>query len=231
MQQEPGQQLGRAAAAFVDLRAGVPAPQAADGDAEPGQRAARAADGQDARDADAPGAADGQDAFILRVEIDEGFAPQAGRVQRSGAEETCLLICCENGLQGRVGQGRVLQNGQDHGNGDAVVRAEGRPIGGEPVALQLQVQRVFGEIKVAARQLFADHIQVPLQNDRVRRLVAWGGRLADDDIILLVPRGVQAVGLGKLHTIGADACHIAGAARDPAELFKVIKDPLGGAFG
>ena len=79
MQQEPGQQLGRAAAAFVDLRAGVPAPQAADGDAEPGQRAVRAADGQGARDADAPGAADGQDAFILRVEIDEGFALQAGR--------------------------------------------------------------------------------------------------------------------------------------------------------
>ena len=93
------------------------------------------------------------------------------------------------------------------------------------------MQRVLGEIKVTARQLFADHIQVPLQNDRVRRLVARGGRLADDDIILLVPPGVQAVGLGKLQTIGADACHIAGAARDPAELFKVIKDPLGGAFG
>lgn len=43
-----GQQLDSAAAAFVDLRAGVPAPQAADGDAEPGQRAVRAADGQGA---------------------------------------------------------------------------------------------------------------------------------------------------------------------------------------
>ena len=42
---------------------------------------------------------------------------------------------------------------------------------------------------------------------------------------------LAAVGLGKLHTIGTDACHIAGAVGDPAELFKVIKDPLGGALG
>ena len=85
--------------------------------------------------------------------------------------------------------------------------------------------------KVAARQLFADHIQMPLQNDRVRSLMARGGGLADDNIILLVPCSVQAMGLGKLQTIGADACHIAGAAGDPAQLFKVIKDPLGGALG
>ena len=68
------------------------------------------------------------------------------RIQCGGAEEARLLICCENGLQSRVGQGFVLQNGQDHGDGDAIVRAEGRPIGGEPVAFQLQAQRVLGEV-------------------------------------------------------------------------------------
>ena len=186
-----------------------------------------AADGQAAVSPGAAGTADGENSLVLGVHIQHPAALQHGDVQPLGAVHAGFLVHGEDGLDGRVGQGGIVQDGQGHGHGDAVVAAQGGALGGNGVALQHQVQALDSHVLGAAGLLFADHVHVTLEDHRLRRLIAGGGILEDHHIVQLILDIPQAPGLGKVHQPVADGLGVAGTVGNGAQLLEEVKDTLG----
>ena len=174
-----------------------------------------------------PGAADGEHPLLLRVQIDEGPAPQGGRVQGGRPQHAHLLVHGEDHLQAGVGDVLGVQQGQGHGHGDAVVAPQGGPPGGDKVPVHLQVQPLPLQVFGAARLLLAHHVQVALEDHRLRPLIAGGRLLDDDDIVEGVLVVLQPPGLGKG---GAPVAHRLGVPRpvgDGAQLLEIVKHSPG----
>ena len=126
-----------------------------------------------------------------------------------------------------MGQGGIVQDGQGHGHGDAVVAAQGGALGGNGVPLQHQVQALDSHVLGAAGLLFADHVHVTLEDHRLRRLIAGGGIPEDHHVVQLVLDIPQATGLGKVHQPVADGLGVAGTVGDGAQLLEETKNTLG----
>ena len=117
--QDPAQQHAAVGAALVDLRAGVTAHQAGDGDLLHRGAEGTAGHGQAAVGPGAAGAADGENALVLGVHVQHPAALENGHVQALGAVHTGFLVHGEDGLDGRVGQGIIVQYGHGHGHCNA----------------------------------------------------------------------------------------------------------------
>ena len=225
--QHPAQQHTAVGAALVDLRAGVTAHQTGDGDLQHRGAEGTAGYGQAAVSPGTAGTADGENALVLGVHIQHPAALQHGDVQPLGAVHAGFLVHGEDGLDGRVGQGIIVQNGHGHGHGNAVVAAQGGAPGGNGVALQHQVQALDSHVLGAAGLLFADHVHVTLEDHRLRRLIAGGGVPEDHHVVQLVLDIPQAPGLGKIHQPVADGFGVAGTVGDGAQLLEETKNTLG----
>ena len=107
----------------------------------------------------------------------------------------------------------AVEHRESVGHGDAVVRAEGRPVGGEKAVLFDEADAVFISAR-AFRRADIDHVRVALQNDRHALAAGLGRRLADDDVVALVAHTLQMPLLGKTHEPVGDRFFVAAAARD-----------------
>ena len=76
----------------------------------------------------------------------------------------------------------ALHHGQGGSHADTVVGAQRRAVRLQPVAVADQPDRIDGEIVDGAFVLFANHIQMALQNGRNRSLAPGPGGLSDHDI-------------------------------------------------
>ena len=120
-----------------------------------------------------------------------------------------------------MGQGRVRQNGQDHGHGDPVVSAQRGILGPDPLTVGHQVQSLHRHILGAVLRLGADHVHVALQDDGSSPLIARRGLLPDDQVVGIVLPVLQAQLPGKARTQVADRLDVAAAVRHGAQLFKI----------
>ena len=214
------------AAAFVDLRARVAAEQAADRD---GQRRAgkrRARDRQRAHGHVAAGAADGEHALVLGVEVEHRAALEDGRVQRSRAEHAGLLIDGDDDLKRGMGNVVRIQDRQRHGHGDAVVPAERRAARADRVAVHEEVQPLTGHVLRAVRRGLADHVHMPLQDDRGGGFIPRRAGGKDDDIVVRVLNMAQMMFGREADEKVADCFRVARAVRDSAQLLKIGKDGM-----
>ena len=128
-------------------------------------------------------------------------------------QQNNLLIDGEHDLKGRMRNHIAVQHGQRHGNGNAVVAAKCRAVCRDVIALDAQFERVLCEINGAFRCLFRDHVEMALQNDGGRGLIASRGGLFDDDVVKRVLIHPQAAFLGKRNAVVADGLCVARAVR------------------
>ena len=205
---------------FVDLRAGVAPGEAGEfqraelsGGGLQGQREGQIAPGS-------PGAADSQHALVLAVQIDEHPALQIGAVQPGGPQQADLLVYGKHRLDGRVGDGVIVQQGQHHGHRRAVIAPQGGVLRPKPVAVQDQRQRVLFEIVVCAGGLDAYHVRVPLEDHRRMPLVAGGGVLPDDYVAQLVPAAAEAPRSGEVLHPRADGVRVPRLPGDAAQFLE-----------
>ena len=213
-------------APLVDLRARVAAEQAADRDGERRARKRRARDRQRAHGDIAARAADGEDALILGVDVEHRAPLEHGGVERVRAEHTGLLIDREHHLERGMRDVVRVQNGKRHRNGDAVVPTEGCTARADRVAVHEEVEPFAGHVLCAVRRGLADHVHVPLQNDRRGGLIARRAGAEDDDVVVRILNVAQTARGGKAHEMIADRFRVSRAVRDGAQLLKVRKDGL-----
>jgi hypothetical protein len=162
--QDPGQQLDGVGPLLDDLHARVPALQARHLDEEGPARGLLPAGVELAHHIDAAGAADKKSALFLGVDVQQDLALELVRLHRVGPVHAGLFAGGDEHLNGRVGDVLAVQDGQTAGHGDAVVPAEGGAVRPQDVSLDLQDQRVLGEIVPGPFDLLADHVHVPLED-------------------------------------------------------------------
>ena len=204
----------------------MPAEQTADRDGERRARKRRARDRQRAHGDIAARAADGEDTLILGVEVEHRAPLEHGGVECLRTEHTGLLIDREHYLERGMRDVVRVQNGKRHRNGDAVVPTEGRTARADRVAVHEEVEPFAGHVLCTVRRGLADHVHVPLQDDRRGGLIARRAGAEDDDVVVCVLNVAQAACGGKAHEIVADRFRVSRAVRDGAQLLKVRKDGL-----
>ena len=212
------------AAALVDLCARVAAEQTAD---RHGQRCAgkrRARDRQRAHGHVAAGAADGEHALVLGVEVEHRAPLQHGGVQCGRAEHAGLLIDGDDDLERGVGDVVRSQDRQRHGHGDGVVPAERCAACADRIAVHEEVEPLAGHVLRAVRRSLADHVHVPLQDDRGGGFIPRRAGCEDDDIVVRVLNAAQLMFGCEANKVIADGFCVAGAVWDGAQLLKTGKD-------
>ncbi len=89
--------------------------------------------------------------------------------------------------------GRIVQNCQHEGYRNAVVTAQGGPVGSQPLSVPHKGDGLAVHVQFYARVLFAYHIHMALE-DKGRRLFKAGGRIRIDDnvagLVLHIPVSV-----------------------------------------
>ena len=217
-----------AAASLVDLRAGVAALQAGDGDGEAHLAVQRLlCGGEEAVGPQAAGAGHGEHALLLGVQIQQPPSLQVGAVQRHGAVHARLLVHGDDGLQRGMGQGIIGQNGENGRHGDAVVTAQRCLFRPDVVAVCGQIQPLAGHILGAVLRLGTDHVHVALQNNGSGALIAGGGVLPDDNVVAVLLPVPQAQLPGHGHAQVADDPGVAAAVGHGTQPFKEIENSLG----
>ena len=130
-------------------------------------------------------------ALLFRVEVEKDVALEHPGAQGVGAGHAGLLVHRHQHFYGAVLQRVVGQHGQGRGHADAVVGAEGRPVGTHPFAVNHGLYRIGLEVVLLVAVLLRHHVAVALQDDAGAVLVARRGRLAYDDVACRVADGLE----------------------------------------
>src|ERR1035437_10468017 len=102
-----------------------------------------------------------------------------------------------------MGDVRAVQDGQAVRYRDAVVRAECRAVRPYEIALDLEGYGVLGKVVAGALGLLADHVHVPLDDQRGGILVSRGAGFLDDDVEGFVLRDFKRSLPGKADQVVA----------------------------
>ena len=134
-------------------------------------------------------------ALVLRVQVDEVVARHEVGLHALGTRQSRLLVACEHALYGAVGHVTAVEQGQLYSAANTVVGSQRRPLGGQPLAVDIGADGVAVEVELHVHQLVAHHVHVALQNHRLAVLHARCGRFAYDDVARLVHLRVQSTAL------------------------------------
>jgi hypothetical protein len=128
--------------------------------------------------------ADSQLAVLLAVQVEENRAAHEQGVEpgRTLAWAADLLVHRHQQLERSVRQRRVLGERQHRRDPDAVVGAERRPVGGQPITLAHEDDPALGGIVWTVGPTLAHHVEMPLQYENRRRLATCGGRNAHHEV-------------------------------------------------
>ena len=107
------------------------------------------------------------------------------------------------------------------GRADAVVGTEGSAVGGQPVAIDDEANRVGVEVVRRAFIFLADHVEVALQDGGHSGLAARRRRFAHDDVAYRVADRLQSQSCGLREYILARRLFVARRAGDRGEGFKM----------
>ena len=180
-------------------------------------------EGKGGGDIRAAGAGYRNGALLLRVDVDHLAACQHAHVQLHRAQHTDLLVGGEHRFDRRMSIAVTFQNGKNHRHGDAVVCAQRGAAGFDKVVVYIHINSVFFKVDGAAVHLLAHHIEMPLQNDGRGVFVSGGAVFEQDHIVRFVADAPQMVLACERFAKRGDPVAVAGAARNSAELFKIMK--------
>ena len=179
--------------------------------------------GKDFIEARAAGTAYCNNSLFFRIQVDHYVTPEHTHVKSVGAQHPDLFICGKHAVKGRMGNRRIIKDSQHIGYRDAVVTTEGGALGIEQIAIHGELQRIFGKIMVAVRFFDSHHIDMPLEYDRLRLLVAFRPVRKNDDISVVVYDILQLPFFGKCLDVFCQFFCIAGTVRYFRNLFKIVK--------
>ena len=108
--------------------------------------------------------------------------------------------------------GVILKDCKHVGDTVAVIRAQCRPPGFQPAVFDIEIQGIVFEVMIAVSVLFADHVDVRLQDDGGAVFIAGTCRFVDCDIENLIAVKGQTMGFRKGADVVADRLFISGTA-------------------
>ena len=127
-------------------------------------------------------ASDSEGAFRLGVHVEHPASRDFRGVQGLGTLQADFLICRKDTFQGGVGDLAAVQNGQHHGDRDAVIAAQCGTVRRQPVTFHQGPDRIPGHVSITTGRCFTDHIHMALKDQGRRFLASGGGRREDDHI-------------------------------------------------
>ena len=110
---------------------------------------------------------------------------------------------------------------------NTIICPEGRTISVEPFAIDDRTDRVIVEVVYRTSVLLTDHIDVALQDELDTIFVAWGGRLAHDDVPHFVLLVFNTVVVGELLKVSDDLLFLLRWTRYLCDFMEVLPDNRG----
>ena len=162
----------------------------------------------------APRTSDREATVFLAVEVDQDRPGQERPVERVRALEADLLGDRHQELERAVLELLVLGESHHGRDRDAVVGAERRAVGLQPLAVADERDPPFGGVVRARRVALADHVQVALEDERRRRLASGGRRYADHEVPPRVLQELEPVLVGPRPNVLDDRLLVTRRARD-----------------
>ena len=146
----------------------------------------------------------GGHALILGVQIDEAACGHAGVVELPCSLHAGLLSGSDQALQLGMGDGVVVQDCHDDGNGNAVVTAQRSAAGAHPIAVDVGDDGIGQKIVLHVGVFLADHVHMPLEKQSGLVGRVGSGLLHDEHVQRLVLIAGKTSFTGKLHQIIGD---------------------------
>ena len=146
-------------------------------------------------------AADAQRSRLFVVEVEKVLRLQHSALELRRARQAGFFVDREHELQRTVRDVRAFHHCQRRRNAHAVVGAQRRALGLQPVAVAPHVNRIGIEIVRRAFVLLAHHVEVSLQQSRGRLLASRTRRLAHHHVAGGILRRFQPQLLGLLQHI------------------------------
>ena len=176
---------------------------------------------------DAAGAAHEELAFVLGIQVDEGFPFEEAGLQREGAVHAGFLGDREQALELAGGQ-VAAEEGEAGGDADAVVRAEGGVLRHHPAVLHLIGDRLGEEVEIEMRVLLAHHVLVGLENEDGHVFLAGGGFLDDHHVAGLVGPALEVALRGEFLQESGHRTFVSGLARNPGDVLENVQYGISG---
>ena len=123
----------------------------------------------------------------------------------------------------------VGENGEYHGDANAVIGAKRGAIGVYPVAFDEGADGVFAEV-YGVLVFLRDHVEVRLQDDAGVVFAAGACRFAYADVAARVAFGIKPEAGGFVEDVLLDFFFVVRGARDLCDLVKVLPDCTGFEF-
>ncbi len=161
--------------------------------------------------------------FVLRVEVNEIVARHKSGFHLESSRQTGFFVTREHAFDRAVLDICGLQQGHFHGDADTVVGAERCALCLEPIAVHIGLDGVVVEVKFYVLVLFADHILVALQNDRLAVFVTGRTRFPNQHIAGFVHQRFEAKILTKFTEEGSYLFLALGRTRNFVDLREAIE--------
>ena len=178
-------------------------------------------------DVHAAGTADEDLTHHLGVEIDEVLALDISSDQLVCADHTLLLVDGEDRLDGAVLQRIILEDCQRDRITDTVISTEGGVTGGDPLAVDVGVDRVLLEVVIQLRSFLRHHIHMGLQGHHRMILVSLGSGLVDENVTCLGAASLETELLTDAGDILRDRFAVVGGTGMLGEGMEVLPDQFG----
>ena len=213
----------------VDIHAGVAALEAGEGDLVGDSTLLRLLllVAQRCGDVHAAGAADEDLAHHLGVEVDEVLALDVSSDQLVSTDHTLLLVDGEDRLDGAVLQRLILKDRQRDRISDTIIGTEGGVTGGDPLAIDVGIDRVLHKVVIRLGRLLRHHIHMGLEGHHRVILVPLGGGLVDKYVTCLGATGLETELLADTGDILRDLLAVVGGAGMLGEGVEVLPDQFG----
>ena len=140
-----------------------------------------------------------------------------------GARHAAFFVNGEDRTHGAVLL-HVVQDVQDDGDADAIIRPKARPFRMQDIALFHKSDGIVQRIISDARCSDTNHIHVPLENDARGILSAWRSGKIGDDVVPLILHDLKPHLAQMCEEIVADCLLVSRWARNRGEGTKLFHD-------
>ena len=176
---------------------------------------------------DRAGTANAEFAFVFVVKIEQDVAVQPARLHGQRAFQADFFAGGKEAFERRMAEVLVSEDGENHGDADAVIRAQRRAVGVYPVAFDDGTDRVFAEVMHCVLVFLRDHIEVRLQDDAGFVFAPGTGSLAHANVAARIAFGGKPQAGRFVEDVLLDFFFLMRGARDLRDLMEVLPDGTG----
>ena len=173
------------------------------------------------------GAADTEFAFVFVVKIEQNVALQPARLYGQRAFQTNFFTGGKEAFKRRMAEVWGGEDGENHGDTDAVIRAKRGAVGVYPVAFDDGANRVFAEVMHGVLIFLRDHIEVRLQDDAGVVFAPGAGGLAHADVAARIAFGGKPQARRFVENVLLNFFFLVRGTRDLRDVMEVLPDGTG----